>query len=52
MDSICLTLPSYWHNVLTAYIGSVFSQMLVNTFGVCVFQDKVYHVFFKVKLCI
>lgn len=39
-------------NVLTAHISSVFSQMLVDTFGARAFQDKVYHVFLKVKLYI
>lgn len=40
------------HNVLTAHISSEFSQMLVSTFGARAFQDKVCHVFLKVKLYI
>lgn len=41
VDNICLTLPSFdWHNVLTAHMGFVFLQMLVNASGACVSQDK------------
>lgn len=40
------------HNVLTAHINSVFSEMLVSTFGACASQDKVYRVVLKVKLYI
>lgn len=53
VDSIYLNSALFdCHNVLTAHISSVFSQMLVDTFRVCAFQYKVYHVFLKVKLYI
>lgn len=53
VDSIYLNSALFdRHNVLTAHISSVFSQMLVATFGACAFQDKVNHIFLKVKLYI
>lgn len=53
VDSIYLNSALFdRHNVLTAHISPVFSQMLVDTFGARAFQDKIYHVFLKVKLCI
>lgn len=53
VDSVYLNSALFdRHNVLTARISSAFSQMLVDTFGACAFQYKVYHVFLKVKLYI